>query len=112
MGRLMNAMFIASRRTSTPNFSECRPAIQVTSLAACHTWLTRFTNGCWGSPSAEVPPPKKPATLNDGRPAASGLVLAKLIPKARGSRPLVTAGLALMRLIETRAWLMTLEAKT
>ena len=80
LGRLMKAMFIASRRTSKPNLSECWPLIQVRSSAICHTWLTRCTKGCCGSPSADTPPPKKPCTEIDGRPAASGLVLAKPMP--------------------------------
>jgi hypothetical protein len=36
-GRLMNAIRIASRRISTPNFIEWRPVIQVISSASCHT---------------------------------------------------------------------------
>ena len=108
----MKAMFIASRRRSRPALNEWRPVIHVRSLAICQTWLTRSTNGCAGSPSAAVPPPKKPWTTIDGRPGAAGLVLARLMPKSRGLRPLVTAGLALIRLIENRAWLMTFELIT
>ncbi len=111
-GRLMNAIRIASRLTSAPNFSEWRPEIHVRSLATCHTWLTRSTNGCCASPRAALPPPKNPDTAIDGRPAATGLVLAKLIPNERGLNPLVMAGLAVMRLIENRAWLITFELIT
>ena len=34
------------------------------------------------------------------------------MPKLRGLKPLVTAGLALMRLTEKRAWLITFELIT
>ena len=56
----------------------------------------RLANGCCAIAGAV----KKPVTVMNGRPAAVGLLGGQVDAESRRSRPLVTVGLALIRLIE------------
>ena len=71
----MKAITMCSLRTSPPNFNPWLPRFQVKSSVNWKTSLTRLTNGCCASPRL-----KKPLTVIDASPCASGLVFGMLMP--------------------------------